>query len=426
MRIACRTGRFVVLSLLFTILAGLVLPAFAAEDASAPVSAAETEPGASAETPAEGEAAQEDGDAPLEDVQKKWRQELLQLQRWDITIEHLGYAGATFVLLWIAAGIARGVIRRIVVSRRLERRQESGRMMQRLLLVVLRRTSKGCIFLVTLFIALQWLWASETFVGKPIVTLTLIYQVARYASGFARRYLNSMRLRRGREDPSRVSSFGILSFAAQVAVWSLALLVALQNLGFEITALVAGLGIGGIAIAFALQNILGDIFCSVAIILDKPFAVGDFIIVGDQMGVVENIGIKTTRVRSIWGEQIVFSNADLTSSRIRNYKQMKERRITFTLGVVYETPVEKLERISGILRDAITSAPLTRFDRAHFKKYGDFSLDFEIVYFVLNPDYNVYMDIQQKINLAILRRFQAEGIAFAYPTREVIIRKEPD
>ena len=178
--------------------------------------------------------------------------------------------------------------------------------------------------------------------------------------------------------------------------------------------------------ALASQAILADLFSYLAILFDKPFEPGDFIIVGDQMGVVENIGIKTTRVRSIWGEQIVFSNADLTSSRIRNYKQMKERRITFTLGVVYETPVEKLERIPGILRDAITSAPLTRFDRAHFKKYGDFSLDFEIVYFVLNPDYNVYMDIQQKINLAILRRFQAEGIAFAYPTREVIIRKEPD
>ena len=291
-------------------------------------------------------------------------------------------------------------------------------MMQRLLLVVLRRTSKGCIFLVTLFIALQWLWASETFVGKPIVTLTLIYQVARYASGFARRYLNSMRLRRGREDPSRVSSFGILSFAAQVAVWSLALLVALQNLGFEITALVAGLGIGGIAIAFALQNILGDIFCSVAIILDKPFAVGDFIIVGDQMGVVENIGIKTTRVRSIWGEQIVFSNADLTSSRIRNYKQMKERRITFTLGVVYETPVEKLERIRASSATP-TSAP-SRGLTAPFQEVRRLFTGFRIVYFVLNPDYNVYMDIQQKINLAILRRFQAKASRLPTPPAGII------
>lgn len=393
-------------------------PAVAAEGESA----AEEAEGASTEEIEADEGAEEAEAASLEVVQQKWRQELLRLQRWDITLEHLGYAGATFVLLLLAVLIARCILRRVVISRRLERRQESGRMMQRFLLVVLRRTSKACVFIVVLFLALQWLWASETFVGKPFVTFTLIFQATLYASGFARRYLNSIRLRRGRDDPSRVSSFGILSIAAQVAVWSLALLVALQNLGFEITALVAGLGIGGIAIAFALQNILGDIFCSVAIILDKPFAVGDFIIVGEQMGTVENIGIKTTRVRSIWGEQIVFSNADLTSSRIRNYKRMKERRITFALGVVYETPADKLERIPGIIRETIASIPLTRFDRAHFKQYGDFALSFEIVYYVLNPEFNVYMDIQQKINLALFRRFKEENIQFAYPTQEIIVR----
>ncbi len=410
-----------VLSLL--LVAGLWIvaqPAVAAE--GEPASAAEEAEGASTEEIEADEGAEEGEAASLEVVERKWRQELLRLQRWDITLERLGYAGATFVLLLLAVFIARCILRRVVISRRLERRQESGRMMQRFLLVVLRRTSKACVFIVVLFLALQWLWASETFVGKPFVTFTLIFQATLYASGFARRYLNSIRLRRGREDPSRVSSFGILSIAAQVAVWSLALLVALQNLGFEITALVAGLGIGGIAIAFALQNILGDIFCSVAIILDKPFAVGDFIIVGEQMGTVENIGIKTTRVRSIWGEQIVFSNADLTSSRIRNYKRMKERRITFALGVVYETPAEKLERIPGIIREAIASIPLTRFDRAHFKQYGDFALNFEIVYYVLNPEFNVYMDIQQKINLAIFRRFKEENIQFAYPTQEIIVR----
>ena len=128
------------------------------------------------------------------------------------------------------------------------------------------------------------------------------------------------------------------------------------------------------------------------------------------------------RDRSIWGEQIVFSNADLTSSRIRNYKRMKERRITFALGVVYETPADKLERIPGIIRETIASIPLTRFDRAHFKQYGDFALNFEIVYYVLNPEFNVYMDIQQEINLALFRRFKEENIQFAYPTQEIIVR----
>jgi small-conductance mechanosensitive channel len=127
-------------------------------------------------------------------------------------------------------------------------------------------------------------------------------------------------------------------------------------------------------------------------------------------------------VRSLWGEQIVFSNADLTNSRIRNYKRMEERRITFALGVTYETPVEKLERIPAIIRETIASTSMTRFDRAHFKEYGDFSLNFEVVYYVLSPDYNTYMDIQQTINLAIFRRFTEEGIDFAYPTQELIIR----
>lgn len=409
-------------TLFFALPLSIALPAFAGEEPTEAVSEEEDASGnetASAEAETEESAAEE---APLEEVQKRWRQELLRLQKWDLTLENLGYAGSSFVLLWIALIITRSIMRRIVVSRRLERRRESGRMIQRFLLVVLHKTSKTCLFIVIVFLSLQWLRAADTFVGKPIVTLTLIYQATLYASGFTRSYLNTVRLRRGREDPSRVSSFGILSLAAQVAVWSLALLVALQNLGFEITALIAGLGIGGIAIAFALQNILGDIFCSVAIVLDKPFAVGDFIIVGDQLGVVENIGIKTTRVRSLWGEQIVFSNADLTSSRIRNYKRMKERRITFGLGVVYETPVEKLERIPTIIRETIDSISLTRFDRAHFKQYGNFSLDFEVVYYVLSPDYNIYMDIQQDINLGIFRRFKEEGIDFAYPTQELIIR----
>ncbi len=394
-------------------------PALAAENpAGSTVTEGET---ASAGDAADAEA-QEKDTAPLEEIQKKWRQELLGWQRWDVTLEHLGYAGGTFILLWIAALAARSILRRVVASRRLERRRESGRMMQRLLLVVLRKTRKACIFVVILFLSLQWLRATSTFVGKPFVTLILTFQATVYASDFIRRYINSARLRRGREDPSRVSSFGILSFAAQVAVWSLALLVALQNLGFEITALVAGLGIGGIAIAFALQNILGDIFCSVAIILDKPFAVGDFIIVGEQSGMVENIGIKTTRVRSLWGEQIVFSNADLTSSRIRNYKRMKERRVVFSIGVVYQTPLEKLERIPCLIRESIQANPRTRFDRAHFQKFGDFALVFEVVYYVLDSDYNVYMDIHQNINLTIFRRFEEEGVQFAYPTQELVIR----
>jgi len=199
------------------------------------------------------------------------------------------------------------------------------------------------------------------------------------------------------------------------------LLLTLDNLGVDITALVAGLGIGGIAVALALQNVLGDLLASLSITLDQPFVIGDFLIVGDHMGSVEYVGIKTTRLRSLTGEQIVMSNADLLSSRVRNYGRMYERRIVFALGVAYETPREKLERIPPLLREIIEAQEGVRFDRAHFAKYGDFSLDFEIVYYVQSPEYGLYMDAQQAINFRIHEAFEDLGVQFAYPTQTLWI-----
>ncbi len=220
-------------------------------------------------------------------------------------------------------------------------------------------------------------------------------------------------------DAAGATTLSVLGFVGRIVLWSVVLLMILDNLGVNITALVASLGIGGIAVALAVQNILGDIFASLSIALDRPFAIGDFIVVGDALGTVEYIGLKTTRIRSLSGEQIVFSNADLLKSRIRNYKRMTERRVVFGFGVVYQTPYDKLERIPAMAREAIDAQPKTRFDRAHFKEYGDSALVFEAVYYVLDPDYNAYMDTQQAVNLALFRRFQAEGIGFAYPTRTV-------
>jgi small-conductance mechanosensitive channel len=217
-----------------------------------------------------------------------------------------------------------------------------------------------------------------------------------------------------------------LSFIGKLGLWSLVLLIALQNLGVEVTALLASLGVGGIAVALAAQNILGDLFASLSIYFDRPFVVGDFIIVDSLLGTVEKVGLKTTRIRSLHGEQLIFSNNDLLNSRIRNYKRMLERRILFSIGVVYGTAYEKLVRVPEILRDAIEREELARFDRAHFRGYGDSSLDFEIVYWVTLPDYNTYMDIQQRINFEIFRRFEEEEIAFAFPTRTVHIAKSVD
>jgi small-conductance mechanosensitive channel len=196
----------------------------------------------------------------------------------------------------------------------------------------------------------------------------------------------------------------------------------LDNVGIDVTALVAGLGVGGIAVALAVQNVLGDLFASLSIALDKPFTLGDFLIIDDYMGSVEHIGLKTTRIRSLSGEQLVFSNTDLLKSRIKNYGRMFERRVVFKIGVTYQTPRDKIELIPTIIREAIESQEPVRFDRSHFQAYGDFSLLFETVYYVLKPDYNLYMDIQQAINLEIHRRFEQESIEFAYPTQTLILQ----
>lgn len=206
---------------------------------------------------------------------------------------------------------------------------------------------------------------------------------------------------------------------AVFVVWIAGLLFLLDNLGFDVTAVVAGLGIGGIAVALAAQTVLGDLFSYFVILFDKPFEIGDFLIFGDVLGTVERIGVKTTRLRSLGGEQIIVSNADLTGSRVRNYKRMEQRRVVFKIGVVYETPLEQLKSIPGIIREIIEREPLVTFDRAHFAGYGDWNLNFEVVYYVSSSDYNLYMDIQQRINLAIFEAFDERGIEFAYPTQTV-------
>jgi len=223
------------------------------------------------------------------------------------------------------------------------------------------------------------------------------------------------------DDASSATTVNAIGYIVKLALWVVVFLLILDNLGVDISALIAGLGIGGIAVALAAQNILGDLFASFSIVLDKPFVIGDFIIVGDMMGTVEKIGIKSTRVRSLSGEQLVFANKDLLSSRIRNYKRMFERRVVFGFGVTYDTPPEKLEMIPPAVREIIESLPDTRFDRAHFAKYGDSSLDFEVVYYVLVADYNIYMDRQQAINLALYRKLDEMEVGFAFPTRTLYV-----
>ncbi|MFO8034106.1 MAG: mechanosensitive ion channel family protein [Candidatus Bipolaricaulota bacterium] len=258
---------------------------------------------------------------------------------------------------------------------------------------------------------------------SAVVMLAFLLQLGFWGSGAISFWLNRYARQKMEEDAATATTARALSFLANLLLWSIVVIVALDNLGVKVTSLIAGLGIGGLAVALALQNVLGDLFASLSIVLDKPFVLGDFIIVGDLLGTVEHIGLKTTRVRSLSGEQLVFSNNDLLSSRIRNFKRMFSRRIVFYIGVTYQTPYEKLEMIPGMIREVVEQQENTQFDRAHFAEYGDFALRFEVVYYVMVPDYAVYRDVQQAINLELYRRFAEHGIEFAYPTQTLFLQK---
>jgi small-conductance mechanosensitive channel len=249
------------------------------------------------------------------------------------------------------------------------------------------------------------------------VIVVLLLQAGLWASALVVALLKEYQSRNLETDPAAATTIGALVFIGRLIVWTLVFVIALDNLGVDITALVTGLGIGGIAVALAVQNVLGDLLASLSIVLDKPFVVGDFLAVDDLLGSVEDVGLRTTRLRSLSGEQLVFSNTDLLKSRVRNFGRMYERRILFGIGVTYDTPREKLQRIPGILREAVESQEKVRFDRAHFKAFGPYSLDFEVVYYVTVPDYGAYMDVQQAVNFRIHERFEEAGIEFAFPTQ---------
>ena len=225
---------------------------------------------------------------------------------------------------------------------------------------------------------------------------------------------------RGEEKARQLRGMTVL---INIFVWVIGIVFIMGNLGFDISAVIAGLGIGGIAIALAAQTILGDLFSYFVIFFDRPFEVGDYITVQDKAGTVEYTGIKTTRIRALTGEQLVFSNTDLTNSRIHNFKKMQERRVLFKLSVVYSTPAAKLEEIPKIVRGIIEKHSDIGFDRGHFASYGDFSLNFEFVYFVIGADYVKYMDTHQAINLEIYKEFEKRGIEFAYPTQTLFVNK---
>jgi small-conductance mechanosensitive channel len=290
-------------------------------------------------------------------------------------------------------------------------------------LQVLSRTTAAFFVVLAIYLGSQSLTMGPVTqrILQSAITIALFWQAGVWAVAAAAAWLERKRRRSLATDRAAIGSLGIIGFIANVVIWALVLLLTLDNLGVDITALVAGLGIGGIAVALAVQNVLGDLFASLSITLDRPFVVGDFLAVGEFLGSVEYIGIKSTRLRSLSGEQIIMSNSDLLSSRVRNYGRMSERRVVFGTSITYETPLELIEQVPGLIRGIVEAQADTRFDRSHFAKHGAASLDFETVYFVLSADFNKYMDIQQAINMRLHREFAGLGIEFAYPTQRLLI-----
>lgn len=330
----------------------------------------------------------------------------------------------------IAAGAALGIFLLLLLAKRL--------FQSRIKALVRKTTFKADDFMIPVLNRTRWfsllavgLLVGAEFLQLPAVVglwfgrvmrIVLAIQVGIWGSGVIAFYIDrsveqKMDLDHG-EDATTLDALGLIG---KIALWVLLALIILDNLDVEISSLITSLGIGGIAVALAVQNILGDLFSSLSITLDKPFAIGDFIVVDDFEGDVEDIGLKSTRVRSLSGEEIVFSNSDLLGSRIRNFKRLQERRISFSFGVEYGIPAEKLETIPGIVQEIITPLEKVRFDRVHFKNLGDYALEYGVVYYMLVPEYAAYLDVQQTINLALYRRFEDAGIGFAYPTSRVLV-----
>lgn len=256
-----------------------------------------------------------------------------------------------------------------------------------------------------------------------ITTVVLIFEAAGILNSMLVDLVYRRTMRRGENTKSIQTGMAMVRAAIGFIVWSIALLLILDNINVDVTALIAGLGIGGIAIGLAAQGMFTDLFAGLAIVFDKPFRRGDFIVFGDHLGEIEEIGLKTTRVRALSGEQIIITNSNLLDETIQNFQRLHERRWLFRLGVIYQTTPEALAAIPDWIKEIIEAEERVRFERAHFADYGASSLDFEIVCHILSQDYEAFMDVRHAINLAIFKRFADEGVSFAYPTRTLMMAR---
>lgn len=343
------------------------------------------------------------------------------------------YMGNTLWQLTVAAGVAVGVffvlllIRRAIRGRYKKLAATPQTELLELPFKVASHTTVLTITVASLFIGAQWLTVPPA-VSKTLLTIftiAIFWQVGLWATVAVIAALERRQRATLTTDAAAASSLGVISFLARITIWAFVLLLTLDNLGIQIKPLLAGLGIGGIAVALAAQNILGDLFASLSITLDRPFVVGDSLQVDEFNGTVEYIGVKSTRLRSLSGEQIIMPNANLLSSRVRNNSRMNQRRVVINISVDQQTEMEQLQAIPGKLRELIEAHQPIRFDRSHFAKIGASSFDFEAVYIVLTPDYAKHMEILQDINLRLVEWFRKEGVVLSTPQRVYYVDQQP-
>lgn len=325
---------------------------------------------------------------------------------------------------WIAALLAflivlviLVVVRRALIRRLSHTAAHTHYQADDIALDLLKYTRPYFMFGLALYVGSLFLTLSDqltSFIHILLIVLVLL-QAAVWGSRLIAIFVSRAITRRGEPDLENSAAINLLGLMARVILWVVIFLLILSNIpGFNVSALVASLGITGIAVAFALQKVLADLFASFSIALDKPFVVGDYILVGDQQGIVERVGLKSTRIRNLTGEQLIISNSDLLASRIHNFQRMQERRVAFDLKISPKTPFIQLTRLPDILKSLIDGQPQVAFDQVTFQEIGDNAYRYQVVYRVLSPDYRLYVQIQQAINLAIVETFSHENILFSF------------
>lgn len=347
--------------------------------------------------------------------------DILNYEIWGNIVTDYAYALAVL----ITAVIAIQIIKKLFINK-IKETEGSGLLGTKFLIKSISRFVIPLFYLAGLYLAMYFLETSETVTKalRVIYLLIIVWIIIKGARAIIEFLVTKYSQEEGKEED--VKRFRPLIGFINVVFYVIGILFILDNLGFEITTIVAGLGIGGIAIALAAQAILGDLFSYFVIYFDRPFELGDFVTFDDKLGVIEKIGLKSTRIRTLRGELLVTSNSNLTSAHLHNFKQMTRRRVTFMIGVVYQTKADQLEEIPQIIKKIIDDNELATYDRSHFHQYGAFSLDFETVYYVETNDYIKYMDVQHEINLKLYKEFEERGIEFAYPTRTLYMKNEKE